>query len=234
LNNARVEPIVRKYLELRYRLLPYTYTIAVECAETGLPMIRALWLHYPDDEIAVRRGDQFLWGRDILVSPVVEKGAASRLLYLPRGAWFDFWTEERVDGGREISRTVDLETLPLHVRAGAIVPLGPVKEYVEQPVDGPVTVVIYPGASGAASLYEDDGRSFDYRRGEWMRVEFTWRDADRRFTMRLASGSRMLPPLSRPINVRLAGTTEARQITFTGRPVNVRFGRPAALVPGSQ
>ena len=93
-----------------------------ECTETGLPIIRALWLHYPDDATAVSRGDQFLWGRDILVSPVVEKGATSRKLYLPRGPWFDFWTEERFDGGREIDRRVDLETMPLHVRAGAILP----------------------------------------------------------------------------------------------------------------
>ena len=95
LKNPRVEPILRKYLELRYRLLPYTYTAVRECCDTGLPIIRALWLHYPDDRAAVARGDQYLWGRDILVSPVVEKGATSRRLYLPRGSWFDFWTEER-------------------------------------------------------------------------------------------------------------------------------------------
>ena len=125
LRNPRVEPIVRKYLELRYRLLPYTYTTARECCETGLPMMRALWLHYPDDPQAVARGDQFLWGRDLLVSPVVEKGATVRRLYLPRGTWYDFWTEEPVEGGREIERAVDLETMPLYVRAGAIIPHGP-------------------------------------------------------------------------------------------------------------
>lgn len=115
LRNAAVEPIVKKYVELRYRLLPYTYTLAKETTETGLPMMRALWLHYPDDPAAVARGDQFLWGRDLLVSPVVEKGAASRRLYLPRGTWFDFCSEARVEGGREIDRAVDLETMPLHV-----------------------------------------------------------------------------------------------------------------------
>jgi len=132
LRNARVEPIIRKYLELRYRLLPYTYTVAKECCETGLPMIRSLWLHYPQDAAAVARGDQFLWGRDILVSPVVEKGATTRRVYLPKGSWFDYWTEERIEGGREIDRTVDLETMPLYVRAGAIVPHAPVREYTEQ------------------------------------------------------------------------------------------------------
>src|SRR5688500_1210882 len=134
--------------------------------------MRALWLHHPDDPAAVARGDQFLWGRDILVSPVVEKGATSRTLYLPRGEWFDFWTEEKLTGGREIARAVALETMPLHVRAGAIIPLGPVKEYVEQQVSAPLRVTVYPGADGAFAIYEDDGRSFAYRRGDWMQINF--------------------------------------------------------------
>jgi Glycosyl hydrolases family 31/Domain of unknown function (DUF5110) len=203
--NPLVEPIVRKYLELRYRLLPYTYTIARECTETGLPLMRALWLHHHDDPQAIARGDQFLWGRDILVSPVVEKGATSRRLYLPRGVWFDFWTEERLEGGREIDRKVDLETMPLHVRASAILPFGPVKQYVEDPVAGPLSVVVYPGANGAFSLYEDDGRTFDYRKGVWMRTAMTWNDTARVLSASLAPGSRMLPPARRDIEVRVAG-----------------------------
>ena len=80
---------------------------------TGMPILRALWLHYRDDVAAVARGDDYLWGPDLLVAPVVEKGATSRRLYLPGGAWFDFWTEERIDGGREIDCAVDLATVPL-------------------------------------------------------------------------------------------------------------------------
>jgi alpha-glucosidase/alpha-D-xyloside xylohydrolase len=223
LRNAAVEPIVKKYLELRYRLLPYTYTAARDTTETGLPMMRALWLHYPADARAVARGDQFLWGRDILVSPVVEKGAASRRLYLPEGAWLDFWTEERLDGGREIERAVDLATMPLHVRAGAVLPFGPVKEYVDQPVDEPLTLVVYPGADGVSALYEDDGRSFDYRKGEAMRLEMAWADRERRLTVRLAPGSRMLPPSPRRLLVRMAGREEVRTVSFDGRPLQVRL-----------
>lgn len=223
LNNPNIEPIVRKYLELRYRLLPYTYAIARECTETGLPLIRALWLHHHDDPQAVPRGDQFLWGRDILVSPVVEKGAASRRLYLPRGAWFDFWTEEKLEGGREIDRKVDLETMPLHVRAGAIIPFGPVKQYVDEPVAGPLNVVIYPGANGAFSTYEDDGRTFDYRKGAWMRTSLEWNDSTRVLSVRLAPGSRMLPPARRTIDVRLAGETRSRTAVFEGKPITVRL-----------
>ena len=223
LRNPLVEPIVKKYLELRYRLLPYTYAIAREGTKTGLPMMRALWLHYPDDPLAAARGDQFLWGRDLLVSPVVEKGATTRQLYLPRGTWFDYWTDERVDGGREISRKVDLETMPLHVRAGAILPLGPIKQYVEERVDAPLTLGIYPGADGAFMLYEDDGRSFEYRKGMWMGIDARWRDAERRLTLALASGSRMLAPTRRTIEVRIAGEKKAERIVFDGKPISLRL-----------
>jgi alpha-glucosidase/alpha-D-xyloside xylohydrolase len=112
LHNPQVEPICRKYLELRYRLLPYLYSAVRECATTGMPILRALWLHYPDDPKAVACGDQYLWGRDVLVAPVVEEGATSRRVYLPRGAWYDFWSGDRLEGGAEISRKVDLETMP--------------------------------------------------------------------------------------------------------------------------
>jgi alpha-glucosidase (family GH31 glycosyl hydrolase) len=223
LRNARVEPIIRKYLELRYRLLLYTYTVAKECCETGLPMIRSLWLHYPQDAAAVARGDQFLWGRDILVSPVVEQGATSRRVYLPKGSWFDYWTEERIEGGREIDRTVDLETMPLHVRAGAIVPHAPVREYTEQQTSEPMTVVVYPGGDAAISLYEDDGRSFDYRQGKQMRVAMRWTDAAKRLSISLAPRSQMLPPMTRPIRVRIAGTKEEKAVEFVGKGIEVKI-----------
>ncbi len=221
LKNPSVEPILKKYLELRYRLLPYTYTAVRECCDTGLPIIRALWLHYPDDPEATSCGDQYLWGRDILVSPVVEKGAVNRHLYLPRGAWFDFWTEERLEGNREIDRKVDLETMPLHVRAGAILPLGPIRQYADEPVNAPMTLLVYPGADGAAAVYEDDGKTFNYRKGESMRIEMTWRNAGRRLTLRLAAASRMLPPARRQFQVRVAGEKQTRLVSFEGRPVEV-------------
>ena len=219
LHNAAVEPIVKQYLELRYRMLPYLYSIARECCATGLPMMRALWLHHPDDPHAVTRGDQYLWGRDVLVSPVVEKGATSRRLYLPRGDWFDFWTEERVTGGREIDRAVDLATMPLHVRAGALLPFGPVKQYADEIIDQPLSLVIYPGADGEFTLYEDDGRTFNYRRGEWMGIVMRWHDAEKRLSLHLAPGSRMLPPLRREIDVRIASEKASRRIVFVGSPL---------------
>jgi alpha-glucosidase (family GH31 glycosyl hydrolase) len=223
LHNADVEPICRKYLELRYRLMPYLYSVVREGHDTGLPIMRALWLHYPDDLVAIARGDEYLWGRDILVAPVTEKGANSRRSYLPRGAWHDFWSEEKIEGGREIDRPVDLATMPLYVRAGAIIPMGPIKQYTSEKVDGPLTLTVYPGADGAFTLYEDDGSTFNYRKGEFTKIRLTWNDSRRLLMLRLAEGSRMLPPLSRRIEVRLAPDRTARAVVFEGRPIQVRF-----------
>lgn len=222
LHNAAVEPICRKYLELRYQLLPYLYSAVRETCETGMPIVRALWLHYPDDAVAVARGDEFLWGRDILVAPVVEKGATSRKVYLPRGAWYDFWTQERIEGGREISCPVDLAAMPLYVRAGAIVPVGPVKQYTEENVDGPLTVWIYPGADAAFTFYEDDGRSFDYKTGAFMKIRMAWNDRQRRLSLSLVPGSKMLSPEGRKLVVRVAGGTSAHTVLFDGKPLEVR------------
>ncbi len=223
LHNAAVEPNCRKYLELRYRLMPYLYSAVRECCQTGLPVMRALWLHYPDDAVATARGDEYLWGRDILVAPVTERGATSRKLYLPRGVWYDFWTEEMVAGGREIERPVDLTTMPLYVRAGAIIPLGPVKQYTSEKVDGPLTLQIYPGTDGNFLLYEDDGSTFNYHRGEWMGIQMVWNDHRRLLTLRLAEGSRMLPLLRRKIEVRIVTERTTRAISFEGRPLQAKF-----------
>jgi len=221
LHDERVEPICRKYLELRYRMLPYLYSAVHECATTGMPIMRALWLHFPDDPKAVGCGDEYLWGRSVLVAPIFEKGATARQVYLPHGGWYDFWTGERLEGGREINRLVDLETMPLYVRAGSIVPLGPVKQFTSEKVDGPLSVSIYPGADASFLLYEDDGSSFNYRKGEWTGIQMAWDDARRKLSLQLAPGSRMLSSEPKAITVQLADVT--RKVTFKGKPVEVSF-----------
>jgi alpha-glucosidase/alpha-D-xyloside xylohydrolase len=161
----------------------------------------------------------------MLVAPVVERGATSRNVYLPKGAWFDFWTNERVEGGREIDRPVDLATTPLYVRAGAVLPMGPVKQYSEEPTSEPTTLVVYPGANGTSYLYDDDGKSFDYRKGAFMRVAMEWQDAGRQLTLRLVPGSRVFAPSPRRFTVRMAGATATQTVTFNGAPVTVRLPR---------
>ena len=221
LHDARVEPICRKYLELRYRMLPYLYSAVHECATKGMPIMRALWLHFPDDPKAVECGDEYLWGRSVLVAPVVEKGATTRRVYLPRSTWYDFWSGERLAGGREITRSVDLETMPLFVREGSILPLGPVKQFSAEKVDEPLSISIFPGADASFLLYEDDGTSFDYRKGAWRGTQMAWDDTRKMLRLRLAPGSRMSSPKSRAIKVQLAEVT--RNITFDGKPVEVSF-----------
>ena len=225
LHNAEVEPICRKYLELRYRLLPYNYTLAREACDTALPMMRALWLHYPADAQAVKLGNEYLWGRDLLVAPVVEKGARSRRVYLPEGAWHDWWTGKKVEGKRWIERPVDLATLPLYARGGAIVPLDPVRQYTSQPVTEPTTLRVYPGTNGAFTLYDDDGHSLGYRDGSdpkmiWIR--FRWDDANRRLTLEPDERMKQWPGGVRVFSVEVVGSdARPKRVEFRGERVRV-------------
>jgi len=119
-----------------------------------------------------------------------------------------------------ISRRAALKRLGA---AAALPSLGPIKQYTDEPVEGPLTLEVYPGADGASTLYEDDGKTFDHRRGAWMRLSMTWRDRDRRLTLALAPGSRLLPPSRRPLEVRVAGETAVRSAVFEGEPLELRL-----------
>jgi alpha-glucosidase/alpha-D-xyloside xylohydrolase len=170
----------------------------------------------------VPRADCYLWGRDLLVAPVVEKGATSRSVYLPRGDWFDFWTGQRVAGSRELQRPVDLATIPLYLRAGAIVPFGPVRQYVDEPVDSATTIAIYPGTDGDAQWYDDDGHTFDYRRGESTTLRLKWNDAARILSVSLAAGSWPRGTVPRRLDVRVIGSNSSVPVTFSGHPIEIK------------
>ncbi len=176
LNDPTIEPVIKQYNELRYRLMPYTYTLAWQARSTGLPMMRALWLHYPKDSIAAGIGDQFLWGRDMMVAPVYEKQATTRSIYLPEGMWYDWWTNEKIKGGRRVQRQVDLSIMPLYVKAGAIIPVDTVKQYVDEVTNTPLHIKIYTGADGAFTFYEDDGVSQAYLKGKSRTIELNWNE----------------------------------------------------------
>ena len=205
--------------------MPYKYTLAREACDTGLPMMRALWLHYPGDADVVKLGTEYLWGRDLLVAPVVDKGAKSRRVYLPAGAWYDWWTGDKVEGNRWIDRPVDLATLPLYVRAGAVIPLDPVRQYTSQPVAEPTTLRVFPGANGAFTLYDDDGQSLGYRNGSdaktiWL--QFRWNDATRRLTIEPDKRMKKWPGGARALSVELIGTdTKPKRVEFRGERVQV-------------
>jgi alpha-glucosidase/alpha-D-xyloside xylohydrolase len=220
LHNAAVEPICRKYLELRYRMLPYIYSMVRESCETGLPLMRALWLHHPDDPAAVACGDQYLWGRDILVAPVVERGATERKLYLPRGVWHDFWNDSTQEGGREITRDADLATIPLFVRAGAILPFGPLRQYTGERVEGAIQLAVYPGADGRFVLYDDDGISYNFRRGYFTRILCEWRDRARELTLTVEHGrERGIPEFE----IRAVPDAKTHRMRLRGRRMTIKL-----------
>lgn len=226
LHNAEVEPICRKYLELRYRLLPYNYTLVREACDTGLPLMRALWLHYPDDPEAVKLGDEYLWGRNLLVAPVVEKGAKVRRLYLPAGTWYDWWTGEKVTGPRWLERPVDLATLPLYARAGAVISLDPARQFTAQPVSDPTILRVFPGAEGTFTLYDDDGQSLDYQDGSdpkttWVR--FHWDDSTRRLTIEPDDRTKSRPAVWTFVVELVGGDTKQKQAEYRGERVAVSF-----------
>ena len=226
MNNPAIEPVAKKYAELRYQLIPYTYTLAREAYDTGMPLMRALWLHYPRDERARGIGDQYLWGRDMIVAPVYVKGATSRILYLPAGNWYDWWTNERQAGGQTVTRSVDLATMPIYVRAGAIIPFDPVRQYMDERVTGPTTIKVFRGANGQFTMYEDDGISQDYlsnRNARWTRL--TWNDAAGSLVIEPAppAGATNAAAPARTFRVQLlpAGTT--REVQYNGTRVQVTF-----------
>ena len=230
LHNAGVEPVCQKYLNLRYRLLPYNYTLVREACDTGLPLMRALWLQFPNDSGSrkTRRGISF-WGGKVYSSlrRLVEKGATSRRVYLPAGDWFDWWTGEKVEGDRWIERPVDLETLPIYARAGSIIPLDPLRQYTTQPVNGPTTLRVYPGADGEFTLYDDDGQSLGYRDGSdakmnWIHIH--WNDSKHRLTLQPVDRLKKRPSGSQEFAVEIVGShTEPRQLEFRGKSIETQF-----------
>jgi alpha-glucosidase/alpha-D-xyloside xylohydrolase len=224
MNNPAIEPVARQYDELRYRLMPYTYTLAREARDRGLPLMRPLWLHYPDDARARGLGDEFLWGRDLLIAPVYTKGATSRQVYLPQGDWYDWWTHARTTGGRPVTRAVDLATMPIYVRAGAIIPLDPVRQYTSQPVSEPATLQVFPGADGQYTLYDDDGISQDYLTGKGSWIRMTWSDRARQLTIEPgAPRGTTNVAIERAYRIVLMPDGTTKDVTYSGKRVQMVF-----------
>jgi alpha-glucosidase (family GH31 glycosyl hydrolase) len=232
MNNPAIEPVVKKYAELRYQLLPYTYTLARDARDNGLPLMRAMWVHYPGDVRARGLGTQFLWGRDLLVAPVFTKGATSREVYLPSGEWYDWWTNEKAaggeagggTGGRTVTRPVDLGTMPLYVRAGAIIPVDPVRQYTAQPIAEPTMLKIYGGADGEFTLYADDGISQEYVEGRGTWIKMTWNDRAKRLTLEPGApkGATNLAT-KRTFRAHLLPAGTSKEINYEGKRIEIRF-----------
>jgi len=173
----QAEPILVKYLRLRYQLMPYIYSLAHATHETGAPFMRGLFMDFGNDPKVADIGDEYMFGPSLLVAPVTEQGRISRTVYLPAGTdWYNFWTNERFRGSQTIVVDAPIDTIPLFVRAGAILPLGSPVESTNE-IQDIVNLRIYPGADGQFNLYRDDGNTYAYERGEFKLTQLHWSDA---------------------------------------------------------
>jgi alpha-D-xyloside xylohydrolase len=179
-----------KFDRLRYRLLPYLYSLAGAVTQEGGTIMRPLVMDFRTDATARDVGDEYMFGPALLVSPVTEYRARSRPVYLPQAAgWFDFWTGAAVAGGQTVDAPAPYDAIPVHVRAGAILPVGPELQYAgEKPAD-PVTLCVYAGADGAFTLYEDDGLTYGYEQGAFARIPLRWDDAAQTLTIGRREGA---------------------------------------------
>ena len=186
---ADAQKILTSYDRLRYRLMPYIYSLAWMTTNEAYTPMRPLAMDYRTDTRALNIGDQFMFGPALLVNPVTEAGATTRRMYLPRVTWYDFWTGRRVDGGAMIDAVAPIERMPLFVRAGSIVPMGPDVEYASEKAAEPIEIRVYPGANGSFVLYEDEGDNYDYEKGAHATIRFDWDDAARKLTIGERVGS---------------------------------------------
>jgi alpha-glucosidase len=157
----------KKYDSLRYTLLPYLYSNAWALYKTGMPMMRALVLQYQNDENVYNITDQYMLGESMMVCPVTTKGAQTRTVYLPKGNWYNYFTGEVFAGARYLNIVTPLDTLPIFIKAGSIIPTQPLMQYVGEKAADVITLDIYPGAAAEFELYEDDGKTVDYQKGEY-------------------------------------------------------------------
>ena len=184
----QAEPILEKYLRLRYQLMPYIYSLGYHTWLTGAPYMRALFMDFPNDPKVADLRDEYMFGPAFLVAPVSEQGATSREVYLPAGTdWYNFWTNERVKGGQTMTVAAPIDTIPLFVRAGSIVPLGVTVESTHQP-QAIEQVSIYPGADANFTLFSDDGTTYAYENGAGSITRLHWDDAKKTLTHEGAAG----------------------------------------------
>ncbi|HET9309121.1 MAG TPA: glycoside hydrolase family 31 protein [Candidatus Sulfotelmatobacter sp.] len=175
--------ILVNFDRLRYRMLPYIYSLAWKTTSAGYTPMRPLVMDFRTDPRAQNIGDQFMFGPAFLVNPVTEPAATTRQLYLPEAKWYDFWTGAEVAGGHMINSIAPLERLPLYMRAGSIVPLGPDEEWSTEKPGDPIELRIYRGADGDFTIYEDENDNYDYEKGAYATIPLHWDDASHTLTI---------------------------------------------------
>jgi alpha-D-xyloside xylohydrolase len=176
--DPEAQDVLIRYDRLRYRLLPYIYSTAWSVTNTGSTMMRPLVMDFSQDDAALNVPDQFMFGSALMVAPVTRPKATVRTVYLPAGTdWFDFWSGKRLKGGSTVSVQAPLASLPLFVRAGSLLPMGPVVQHAEEQPNAPIELRIYRGADGRLTFYDDAGDGLSYEHGDRAVIEFEWKDA---------------------------------------------------------
>ena len=185
----QAQKILTDYDRLRYRLMPYIYSLAWKTTSEGYTPMRPLAMDFRTDVRAQNVGDQFMFGPALLVNPVTEPGATKRHMYLPRGKWFDFWTGKLLDGGAAMDAPANLERMPIYVRAGSIIAMGPQLLFASEKPADPIDLRIYDGADGDFVLYEDENDNYNYEKGAHATIAIHWDDAEHTLTMGAREGS---------------------------------------------
>jgi alpha-D-xyloside xylohydrolase len=230
-----VQTICQSFDDLRYRLLPYIYTLSGHVTQDNYTPMRLLAFDFPKDQAVFNLKDEFMYGPALLVCPVTTAGATSRKVYLPAGCgWTDFWTGERFPGGQAITAPAPLTRMPLYVRDGSLLPLGPKVQYASENPSAPIELRIYPGADGTYTLYDDDGETQGYTLGEYSLTPMAWDDKEHTLTIGATQKSFPNMQKSRTFRVVLVDakqglgieeTPSATEVIYSGTPVTVKLPR---------
>jgi alpha-glucosidase len=228
----RFERINRATIELRYRLLPYIYTLFAQNETDGRPVLRPLWFDYPSDAKTLQLDDEFLLGRDLLVAPVVREGSTQRRVYFPQGdAWLDWWDGTLHEGGTFADVPAPLERLPLFLRAGAIIPIQATIQHTGQMLRTPLALTVALGADGVGSVYQDAGEGYAYRKGDSRTSQITLRGNELTLQIPAAAGFQRigfveLLGLNAAPKQATADGKVLRDVTFDAKSKRLRVGLP--------
>jgi alpha-glucosidase len=213
--------INRKAIELRYRLLPLIYNVMYQASVTGLPAMRPLIFEYPDREEYGGTDDEFLFGDDILVAPVLNDGQTSRSVSLPPGLWYNYWNDSSSTGGKSITVAAPINRIPFFVRAGAVIPSQQLIQFSSQATIDPLTLTVYcagPGKTDSSLYYEDDGHSFAYTKGVFFRRSFSQSATASELTFAASASDGSYDPPGRSLLVRFVGYgTQPSSVTLNGK-----------------
>jgi alpha-glucosidase len=226
-----VEQITRKYIQLRYKWLPHLYTLFHEASLTGVPVMRPLFMEYPNDQHTFNLSDQFLIGENVIVAPIIKPNTFHRVVYLPEGNWYDYWTEQQYEGARHILVEAALDTLPIFVKAGAIIPLGSGKLSTETPEDY-LTLHLFADREGTSSyhLYEDDGTSFSYETGEYLEKKIDCQFGRNSIKITIEETHSGYRPTWETCELKLHGVDEKTTVIINNQTVETRFNKNTKIV----